>query len=284
VLLSESWSSTQVSLHPGQTVSDLPEFDDPPVVEVAVGVQFRPLFPMRGLALAGLRDQWLYQYPRIEEQPALPPTVEGSPPLMPRLQFNVVPLPPTRQWFLNELGTELVQVQPDRLLVNWRTSEGPAEYPRYGHMRETFVNRFNDLARFVAEEALGDLEITQAELTYINVIEVKHDDLGRIDLFLKGWSGVSGHHLGAPEQARVTLTFPIPELGSPQTRLYVEINPAQKPSGEPVLFFTLTARGNPGGKSLAEAMKFMDEAHDHLTRSFAELTEESMHEVWGRRS
>jgi uncharacterized protein (TIGR04255 family) len=265
-------------------VSDLPEFDAPPVVEVAVGVQFRPIFAMRGLALAGLRDRWRYQYPRIEEQPALPPIAEGSPSLMPWVQFNVVSLPPTRQWFLNELGTELVQVQPDRLLINWRTGEGPAKYPRYGHVRKTFVNRFDDLALFVADEAFGELEITQAELTYINVIEVEHDELGRIDRFLKGWSGVSGHHLGAPEQARVTLTFPIPGLGNSQSRLYVEINPAQKQDGEPVLFFTLTARGNPGGKSFSEAMKFMDEAHDHLTRSFAELTKESMHDVWGKRS
>jgi len=265
-------------------VSDLPEFDDPPVVEVAVGVQFRPLFGMRGLALAPLRDRWRLQYPRTEEQPALSPSVEGSPTVVPQLQFNMVPLPPTRQWFLNDLGTELVQVQPDRLLVNWRVGDGPSEYPRYGRMRETFVNRFNDLAQFVAEESLGELEITQAELTYINVVEAERDELGRIDRFLKGWSGVGEHHLGEPEQARVTLTFLIPGVGSPPVRLYAEVNPAQKPSGEPVLFFTLTARGNPGGKSVSESLKFLDEAHDHLTRSFAELTEESMHEVWGRRA
>ena len=265
-------------------MSDLPEFDDPPVVEVAAGVQFRPIFGLRGLALAPLREQWRHQYPRTEEQSALMSAVEGSPTFTPQLQFNLVALQPTRQWFLNELGTELVQVQPDRLLVNWREGEGPSEYPRYAHMRETFINRFNDLDRFVTEENLGELEITQAELTYINVIEVKRDEVGRIDRFLKGWSGAEGHHLGEPEQARVTLTFRVPGVGHPPVRLYAEVNPAQKVTGEPVLFFTLTARGNPGGKSMAESVKFMDEVHDHITRSFAELTVESMHEAWGRRS
>ena len=233
----------------GQTVSDLPEFDDPPVAEVAVGVQFRPLFGMRGLALAPLRERWRHQYPRTEEQVPLAPAVEGSPTLVPQFQFNVVTLPAARQWFLNDLGTELVQLQPDRLLINWRVGDEPSEYPRYGHMRETFVSRFNDLSQFVAEEKLGELEITQAELTYINVIEAERDELGRIDRFLKGWSGANEHHLGEPEQARVTLTFLIPGVGSPPVRLYAEVNPAQKPNGEPVLFFTLTARGNPGGEA-----------------------------------
>jgi uncharacterized protein (TIGR04255 family) len=265
-------------------VNDVPEFDHPPVVEVVLGVQFRPIVAMRGLALAGLRDRWRNEYPQIEEQPALPLISEDSLSRLPRLQFDVVSLPPTRQWFLNDLGTELVQVQPDRLLVNWRAGETQAKYPRYGKIRETFVNRHNDLVQFAVDEGFGELEITQAELTYINVIEVNPGELGRIDRFFKGWSEVSGHHLGAPDQARVTLTFAAPGLGNPQARLYVEINPAQKHSGEYVLFFTLTVRGNPGGKSFAEAMKFIDEAHDHVTRSFDELTEDSMHDVWGKRS
>jgi uncharacterized protein (TIGR04255 family) len=265
-------------------VPDLPEFDDPPVAEVAVGVQFRPLFAMHGLALTPLRELWRTEYPRIEEQPPLAPVVEGSPPLLPQLQLSVVQVPVTRQWFLSEDGTRLVQVQPDRLLINWRAMDGTSTYPRYPRMRETFARRFGDIARFATEQGLGELEITQAELTYINVIGVGRDDLGRIDRFLKGWSGTTGHHLGEPEQSRLTLTFLIPGIGHPPVRLYAEVNPAQNPtSGEPVLFFTLTVRGNPGGRSIAESLKFLDEAHDHLVRSFAELTEEPMHKIWKRR-
>jgi uncharacterized protein (TIGR04255 family) len=185
-------------------VPDLPEFDNPPVVEVAVGVQFRPLFAMRGLALAPLRERWRPEYPGIEEQPPLVSVVEGGPPLLPQLQFSVVPLPAARQWFLSEDGTRLIQVQPDRFLINWRAMDGTATYPRYPRMRETFALRFGELAQFVAEEELGELEITQAELTYINVINVGRDELGHIDRFLKGWSGTAGHHLGEPEQSRVT--------------------------------------------------------------------------------
>jgi uncharacterized protein (TIGR04255 family) len=264
-------------------VGDLPKFERPPVVEVALGVQFRPLFAMRGLALASLWDRWRQDYPRIEEQPALPSAVEGEPTLVPQLQLNFVSLPPTRQWFLNESGTHLVQLQPDRLMINWRAGNPASDYPRYRNIRELFVARFGDLAQFVAEQELGALEIVQAEVTYINAIETGSDGLGHIERVLKGWLGTTGQHLSAPEQARMTLVFPISDVGQPPVRLYAEVNPAQRLSGERVLFFTLTGRGNPGGKGLDEALTFFDQVRERLVWTFVELTTESMHEIWGRR-
>jgi uncharacterized protein (TIGR04255 family) len=265
------------------TRADLPEFDNPPVGEVAVGVQFLPVPGLQGLALAPLRDLWRQSYPRTQEQAPLVPAIEGAPPLLPQLQLRMVQAPSVRVWFLSDDDTELVQLQPDRLLVNWRSGEAPAPYPRYRHMRQVFAQCFSDLDRFVAGEQLGEIVITQVELSYINVIEVDPDDLGRMDYFLGGWSGAADHHLGQPEQSRLTLVFPIPDLGQPPVRLYVEVNPAQRPNGQPVLFFTLTVRGNPGGKSLDETLRFLDGAHGHLVRSFAELTTESMHRIWQRR-
>jgi uncharacterized protein (TIGR04255 family) len=262
-------------------LGDLPKFERPPVVEVSIGVQFRPLFGMRGLALAPLRERWRDQYPKVEEQPPLPPTIEGDSAAMPQLLFNVAPLP-TRYWFLNESGTQLVQIQPDRLITNWRAGDQPAEYPRYRQMRTTFENRYSELAQFAGQENLGVLEITQAEVSYVNAIKVPPDELGHIGLFLKAWSGTGDTRLGEPEQARMTLAFPVPGAGQPPVRLYAEVNPAQGAGGERVLFFTLTARGNPGGKSLDDSLKFMDEVRERLVWAFVELTTEEMHDAWGR--
>jgi len=265
-------------------MSDLPDFSNPPVVEVAFGVQFLPLEGLHGLALAPLRELWRQIYPKIQEQPPLAPAIEGAPPLLPQLQLRMVPTPTIRQWFLSEDETELVQIQTDRLLFNWRSGDQSATYPRYDYMRRTFAQRFADLVQFVADEQLGEMSVVQAELSYINVIDVGPDDLGRMDSFLRGWPGAIGHHLGEPEQSRLTLTFPINDAGQPPVRLYAEVNPAQRPNGESVLFFSLTVRGNPGGRDMDESLKFLDAAHGHLVRSFAELTNESMHESWGRRA
>ncbi len=262
-------------------MTDLPEFDNPPVVEVAIGVQFRPLPGLRGLSLAPLQAVWRDAYPISQEQQPLMPVIEGDPQGVGQLQLSLLPVPVVRQWFLSESGNELVQVQPDRLLVNWRAGDPAEKYPRYRHMRSMFESRFAELARFAKGQGFGDLDVVQAELSYINVIQLGREDLGRIETFLKGWSGTPGHHLDPPEEARVTLTYLVPDVGIPPVRLYVEVSPAQLTTGERVLFFTLTIRGNPGGRSLDEALKFLDEAHSHLVRSFAELTQESMHALWG---
>lgn len=266
-------------------MTELPDFGNPPVVEMAIGVQFRPLDRLRGLALAPLRETWLPDYPFTEEQPALAPSIEGEQQLaQQRLQLGLAVLPPVRQWFLSQTKDEVIQVQQDRLFVNWRAGdELPTAYPRYPYMRRFFERRFTDLTTFALNTDIGKPEITQAELSYINVIETGPDQVGRIDLFLKGWPGTPGHHLGQPEQSRLTLSFPVPGIGQGPVRLYIEVNPARKLNGDPVLFLTLTARGHPGGRSLGESLKFLDEAHDHLIRSFDELTNDVMHEAWGRR-
>lgn len=265
-------------------MTDLPEFDNPPVVEVAIGVQFRPLPGLRGLNLAPLQAIWRDVYPLSQEQPPLMPVVEGDPPGVGQLQLGLLSVPVTRQWFLSQSGNELVQIQPDRLLVNWRAGEPPEKYPRYRHMRSIFESRFTELAEFTKGHGLGDLDIVQAELSYINVIQLNRENLGRIETFLKGWSGTPGHHLDPPEEARLTFTYLVPGVGIPPVRLYAEVSPAQLSTGKRVLFFTLTIRGNPGGRTLDEVLKFLDEAHSQLVRSFAELTEESMHALWGRRA
>lgn len=262
-----------------------PDFENPPVVEMALGVQFRPLFAVRGITLAPLRERWRNEYPGIEEQPPLAPGVEGglAPGLGLGLAIGFGPVPSARHWFLSEDGTNLVQVQNDRLIVNWRQGDSSAAYPRYERMREVFESRLLEFAAFLEDEQIGSLEIVQAEANYINAVPVEPDEQGLLARLLRAWEGTAGHHLGDPEQARVALAFAIPNVGHPPVRLHVAVEPAQRPDGAPVLFMTLTARGAPDGQSVKDALKFLDEVHDHVTQSFLELTPETMHTSWGLR-
>lgn len=260
---------------------DLPNFDAPPVVEVALGAQFRPLFGLRPIELAGLREQWRAEYPLVQEQPPVPPTVETATSGAPTVQFVVGPALQSRVWFLNDDQSELVQLQHDRLTVNWRQTTSSA-YPRYPRVRTLFEQRFTDLATFVADRNLGTVTVTQVEVTYINAIDATEDQLGSLDRVLRHWQPPT-MHLGSPEQARSTLVFPVPDVGSSPVRMYVAVDPAKRPDGRPVLFLTLTVRGAPTGDDAAEALRFMDQAHAHVVRGFAELTPDAMHAQWGRR-
>jgi hypothetical protein len=150
-------------------------------------------------------------------------------------------------------------------------------------VREVFERRFADLQAFVGEGHLGDLVITQAEVTYINTIEPGEDHLGRLDRVLRNWQPPTSNHLGEPEQARAALVFPILDAARQPVRMYVAVDPAKRPDGHPVLFLTITVRGAPAGDDLDASLSFMDQARSHIVRSFAELTPTSMHAVWERR-
>jgi len=265
-------------------VTDAPEFAEPPVVEMAMGVQFHPLPALRGISLASLRERWRTEYPRVEEQAPLPPAIEGGPMQGIALQVGFGPVPTVRHMFLNEAGSEFVQLQNDRLVVNWREAQPSTPYPRYERMRALFVERISEVAEFVERDELGILQIVQAELNYVNAIDAEAGQQGQLERVLRTWSGTAEHHLGEPEQARVVLAFPIPDVGRPPVQMYVAVDPAQKADGTPVLFLTLTVRGAPSGAMMEDAVQFMDQGHDHLVRSFSELTPQPMHRVWGRRS
>lgn len=259
----------------------LPEFDAPPVVEVVLGVQFRPLLGLRPIELGPLREAWRPTHPVVQEQPLLPPAIEVSTGGLPAVQFVVGPALHTRVWFLSEDHSSLIQLQHDRLTINWRQTTSGA-YPRYPAVRTALAERSADLSRFVAERHLGRLSVTQAEVTYINAIEAEQAEMGNLVRVLDHWQPPSVH-LGQPEQARCTLVFNVPDVGRPPVRLYVAVDPAQRPDGRPALFLTLTVRGAPAGDDLEEALRFMDQAHAHVVRSFAALTPDAMHAQWERR-
>lgn len=261
----------------------LPEFGAPPVVEVVLSVQFQPLWRLRPIELAGLRDRWRADYPIVQEQPPLPPEIEGPVGGPAQFQFVVGPAFQTRLWFLNEGQTELLQIQHDRLSVNWRKATGDSTYPRYRHVRNVFEHRFRDLEAFVADNQLGDIGITQAEVSYVNAVDADGDQLGRLDRLLRNWQPPTANHLGEPEQAQAALVLSVGDVGRPPVRMYVAVAVAQDLNGRRFQSLTLTVRGAPGEQTLTSALAFMDQAHSHVVLSFTELTPESAHKQWERR-
>lgn len=264
-------------------MNDLPEFEDPPVIEVALSAQFRTLPGLRGLAVAPLRELWRDRYPRVEELPPLPSMAEGEVTGGPVFEFTVG-FPAVRFWFLSDDGTELVQLQHDRLSVNWRPLGSGKAYPRYPAMRQMFADRYTDLRRFAEAERLGKPQITQLELTYINAVTVDPGDMGKLGRILATWQAVPGHHLGEPEQVRAEMSFQVKDLGAGNSRLWVQVGPGQRGAGIPATLLTLLIRGVATGEGLEGALTFLDDAHQHVVRSFAELTTAEMHANWRLRT
>jgi uncharacterized protein (TIGR04255 family) len=148
-------------------LDQLPRFDKPPVVEVAIGVEFLALPALTVVPLVELRSIWKDIYPHIEERPAIRSAPPGGSPF-PGLNFEIgMGAPPIRIWLLNENRSELLQIQNDRLVLNWRANFG-STYPHYHQLEPKFLANWDRFKKAMADGALGELQPITAEVTYIN--------------------------------------------------------------------------------------------------------------------
>ena len=88
------------------------------------------------------------------------------------MQFEATESPALpRLWLLNEAGTEMIQVQNDRFIKNWRKAGEKEQYPHYEPViKPAFERDFVEFQEFLVEERLGVIKVTQCEVTYVNHI------------------------------------------------------------------------------------------------------------------
>lgn len=268
---------------------DLPDFRKPPLAETVLSLQFEPIQGLTTAHLGLLWSRFREQFPLVEEHPPLLPVLETfGPPSHPHVEVTLEErLPVPRIWFLNSRKTELVQVQADRLIHNWREVDGVDPYPRYEPIRERFRSEVASFEEFLAGEGLIALAINQCEVTYVNHIEpsgiwTRHAELGRV---MANWSDTStAMFLPEMEDAWLRLRYSIPgPAGEPIGRLHVTCQPGwKKTDGSPLLVLTLTARGRPLGRGTDDAFGFFDLGREWIVRAFADLTSPDMHRAWER--
>lgn len=270
----------------------LPSFNAPPVIEVVLGAQFQPIAGLGVAHLGLLWQQFRKEYPKLEERPPLSHEVEriGIQKISDSMQISlqmvgVVP----RIWMLTSSGEELIQVQQDRLVTNWRKNAAPkAEYPRYKNRKPDFVASLTKFMDFVKTEDLGDIVFDQCEVTYVNHIypcEVwhNHEQLGNV---FQGWA--RNYALPDAEAIGARIRHQIKdESGDFLGRLHIEIDSAYtrtKPDDEykPIFAMKLIARGKPMSDGLKGVIDFLDLGHDTIVTGFTAITTPEMHSQWGR--
>jgi len=270
----------------------LPDFADPPVVEVALSVQFEPLTALRTPQIGLLWTKFRDRFPKIEEHAPLDPIMERfgiSGPPKPSVHFQMTRKPPMpRCWFVSDDDAELIQIQQDRFAHNWRKTGKHAEYARYKHIRKKFRDELDEFAGFVKRESLGSLEPNQCEVTYVNHIVAgrgwdRHGELGNVLTLFE--AQYTEEFLPDLEEARVGGAYVIPDSqGNPLGRLRMTVEPAYRGVDKtPIIVLNLVARGRPEGKGMDGVMKFIDTGHEWIVRGFAAITTPQMHKIWGRK-
>jgi len=276
----------------GDANSSLPDFSNPPVVEVALSLQFDAISRLRIPQIGALWNEFRAGFPVTKERAPLDPAFErfGHTHTSGRagVHFQMLDAPPIpRCWFLNEAGTELIQVQPDRFIHNWRKVKGQEDYPRYERLRETFAAELARFQAFLEREELGALTPSQCEISYVNhVVPPEGQGHARLDRIMSLVSlRYNEEFLKEPEDARVALRYVIRHDDQPIGRLHVAADPSHQHSdGRPIYVLTLTARGEPLAPTIAGSLQFMDLGREWVVRAFADVTTKEMHKLWGRKT
>lgn len=257
----------------------LPDFENPPVTETVLGVEFQPLsgwlIPHFGLFWERIREE----YPHVQVVPPLgPSTEEGEEGV-----FVSVEAPPVRCWFLEPAKNRLIQVQHDRFIHNWRKfAEGEVEYPRYeAAIRPRFSREWQRFLAFLGEFGIESPQVARCEVSYINQLErgrewQEHQDIAEAIRTLNRDSSF----LSAPVTTRAQWTYKMPEG---KGRLQVSLLPAiRHRDAKEIYQLSLIAKGPPASSESEDILGWFDLGREWIVRGFADLTTSKMHKLWKR--
>ena len=260
-----------------------PSFNKPPIVEVAVCVSFPPI---EGFSAANFGLFWQCirtQFTRFRQMPELPDHIEPAAlPVNVSIQTQLVDVPNLRGWYISEDDTEVVQIQNNRFIYNWRRGEGDAAYPRYDKsVRIRFMEEWQRFQDYLQSEGLTISKVHQCELTYVNQIPfgsgwTSLDDLNKVFVYIGALR--SNSFLQSLESAKMNLSFVLPDQ---RGRLRAAFSPVPT-DGSPAISFTLSVRGAPSGSTEVEIMQWMDTARKWIVNAFTDLTTINMHKLWER--
>ncbi len=264
-----------------------PDYADPPVSEVVMGMQFASL---EQFTTAHVGSYWgiiREDFPQVEEQPPIGHMVEGPPAKegegAVNLWFAAKP-PLLRTWFIDAGGRCLIQVQRDRFLYNWRKREAADAYIRYPAIKESFFRYWQGFEDFLGKSGLPRPSVDQCEITYVNRVDQN-----------SGWNSFGDLHrvfrgflwkprvpfLPEPETMSWSLSFRLPEDAG---RLHAEAAPVRvQPQNALAMRFTLTARGLPKSLDDRGLKAWFDLGHEWIVKGFVDLVSEETDKLWQRR-
>lgn len=260
-----------------------PTFDRPPLVEVALGIEFVPLADFGAIQMARLAQSWREHFPIVQEHAPLPP----NPPLGLADQANgglIVNMgaPGIRLWLLNKDQDQLVQIQRDRLVLNWRASGDVSPYPRYHEsLRPIFKRQYDQFLAFLDESGLTKPRPLSVEVTYVNMIPALGDGPPDLSSVLRSQAPfIDG--LGAPQTTRLQHQWVRTDKDGPMSVLRLDVDASAQAGA---IGLNLTARSLIAPPtSTASVLRSIDLCHDEIVAAFVWLTETDRQAEWGRTS
>ena len=262
----------------------LPDYDNPPVNEVIVGVQYGPPGDFNAVRLGEVHDLFKSDFPEVQEKPWLEPKLEtfGGSGLSSAAAASLsLPAALPRLWFLSEDADHLLQFQKDRLILNWIRRDKEDRYPRFEGIRDTFMGCLGKLRAYYSGIGHG-IVLSQVEVAYVNTIPVA------------SWQELSEWlSVGLPSEDPVSsLNFVSEEImrdeqDRPTSRCYTEIGSMHVKSGAGKAYkLSLTVRGIPRPDAEAASVdlgKHLSEYRCKIVETFDKIITDRAKQAWRRK-
>lgn len=259
--------------------NNFPDYDNPPLVEVVCGLSFEPLkdlkIPHYGLFWERIRKN----YPNIEHAAPLGDLPET-------ISSERLPIP--RVWYIHSSSNNVIQLQNDRFLFNWRFVRAGDEYPRFENIKSSFQECIKLFCKFVEECGIGEISPLECELSYINHISSgdgwsEPAQIGNLfkDIF---WANSGNRFLTNPVSVGWVAKFELPDNCGYMTSSIKQATRADTKT--PMFIFENTSRGlSKDTDSVESIWDWFDVAHEWIVKGFEDLTTESAQkEIWRKKN
>lgn len=266
-----------------QRPDDLPDYEKPPLVEVALAVQHRPL-PLRQGHLGLFWSRVIGDYPRTQDLPPLePPSAMSDAHGEPMITLELGSSPRVnRAWFVGHDDTRLLQVQADRFVANWRSRAGDDSYPRFESILQEFSRSLETFDQVLGDNGMPHRASEQIEVTYVNWIPDCALPELLVDLIRRDDDGVPGIRT----DDRLAYRWVLEDEEPLPRSLQMNAHTARRKEGDRVIpgcmmTFTFSAPVPPeiGDDDVQEAM---NDGRNTIVRAFTAVTTPEMHDRWGR--
>ncbi len=254
-------------------------FANPPHVETILDLGFDPIPGFSHIAIGEFHASMQKQYGNVEEHPALPPFT-----MVPEMGFVVgPPITVNRVWHVSADLHSVLQIQQDRLIVNWRRNDETVwkDYPGYTELRR----RLTEAAEALSTATQGDLQPRRIEFAYENAVSMGHVPTEKLDTVFTAISPalITPDPHVALQQVRLGSDFAV-DVGGETVPCSLELRPElDRQTGEPFHRFRVTSALMLAGESLDRALQLMDCCHDAAIKVFGALTDDTyQREHWGR--
>jgi uncharacterized protein (TIGR04255 family) len=250
-----------------------PDFENPPVVETSAGFHFAPIQGWTILQYGLLWEKLKDKYPVAEFNPPV-----NQPPIGMTANFSDVPV---RVSFVDSPKSNLVQVQNNFLMHNWRRSDTRTLYQHYMVTRDALFADWKVFRDFLSKQSLKPADVVRCETSYFNHLVRGEDwqEYSELSKLFPAWKGLDATGpLSKPQMISLGAWY-----ARPHGMLQIVAQPALRQSdGKDIIQLTLTATGLPPAQDENALFECLDACHQSALDGFAEFTSEQLQLRWRR--